>query len=477
MKRRNFIKLGLLSSYATLLNADTNKNNITLFPSFSKPVAIPPIMEPKILKDGIKEYNLNVQEGVVEFLKNGKTKTYGVNTDFLGPTIRVKRDDTVKINVKNSLKEETVLHWHGVIVPGINDGGPNRAIQPNDTWSTQYKINQRSSLCWYHPHTHKKTDYQVFMGIAGLFLIDDEESMNIKLPKEYGVDDIPLVFQDRRFDENAQFVHKQSMHDVMMGLTGNIFLVNGVVDPYLEVSPKTVRLRLLNGANARMYSFVFADDRDFYQVAGDSSFLPKPVKMKRLILSPGERAEVIVDLSDLAGKEILFGDSLSNKALLKIRVKDVKPEKFHIPNELTNITEYKDLNNLKRREFSLDVRPGWVGINGKRMDMNRIDEKVTQGETEIWRIQNPNGMAHPFHVHGCSFRILSRNSLLPYPNEKGLKDTVLVYGRETVELAVRFDYKASKKYPYMYHCHILEHEDAGMMGQFTVKEKNYIAKT
>lgn len=473
MRRRNFFKLGLLSSLYSLINAKQIEPEISLFEPFSQSISIPPILEPKIIEDGIKEYNLTLQEGSKEFLNGAKTKTFGVNTDFLGPTIRVKRNDIVKINVKNSLKEESVLHWHGLKIPGINDGGPNRAIAPNGSWSTQYQINQRSSLCWYHPHTHNKTGSQVYMGIAGLYIIDDDESLKIDLPKEYGVDDIPLVFQDRRFDRNAQFVYKQSMHDVMMGVTGNLFMVNGVIDPYIELSPKTVRLRLLNGSNARIYSFVFNDFRAFFQVAGDSSFLPNPIKMKRLILSPGERAEIIVDLSDLSGRNVVLGDGLTNKALLKIKVKDDVPEPLNLPLNLTTILEYKEYENAKRREFSLDMRPGWLGINAKRMDLNYINEKVTLGRIEIWRIKNPNNMPHPFHIHGCSFKILSRNSLSPYLNEGGLKDTVLIYSNETVEVAVKFDYVATKKYPYMYHCHILEHEDAGMMGQFTVT-RDYI---
>ena len=470
MKRRDFVKFGVLSSCVTVLNANDKdvQKKITLYPSFSKSLAIPPIIEPLRSLDGIKVYNLNVQEGEVAFLNGAKTKTFGVNGDFLGPTIRVKRNDTIEINVKNALNEETVLHWHGLKVPGVNDGGPNRAIKPNDTWTTQYKINQRASLCWYHPHTHEKTGIQVFKGIAGLFMIDDEESLNIKLPKEYGVDDIPLVIQDRRFDGKAQFVYKQSMHDVMMGVSGNFSLINGVVDPFVEVGAKTIRFRLLNGSNARIYKFMFNDQRAFYQVAGDASFLPIPVKMKTLLLSPGERAEILVDFSDLAGKEIYFGDDLGNKPLLKIKVKNEKPSSFELPKKLTVINEYKEFKYSRIREFTLDVRPGWLGINNKQMDMKRIDEEVTLGEPELWRIINPTRMPHPFHIHGCSFKILSRNSSGPYLNEEGLKDTVLVYGNETVELAIQFDYEATKKYPYMYHCHILEHEDAGMMGQFTV---------
>ena len=470
MKRRAFVKLGILGSIAPFASAKTTKKLITVFPSFSKPLAIPPILEPKILKDGTKEYNLNVQEGEVEFLNGAKTKTYGVNTNFLGPTIRVKKSDIVKFNVKNFLKEETVIHWHGLKVPGENDGGPNRSIHPNKTWITQFEINQRSSLCWYHPHTHEKTGEQVFMGIAGLFLIDDEESLKIELPKKYGIDDIPLVVQDRRFDTKGQFLYKQSMHDTMMGLTGNFSLINGVVDPYVEVAPKTIRFRVLNGSNARIYRFMFNDKRYFHQVAGDSSFLPKPIKMTTLLLSPGERAEILVDLSDLAGQGILFGDELGGKPLLKILVKDEKKQKFDIPKKLTTITEYQNVKNTKIRKFVLNTRPGYLAINNKQMDMKRIDEEVTLGETEIWRIKNPVRMPHPFHIHGCSFKILSRNGEKPYLNETGLKDTVVVYGNETVDLAVKFEHEATKRFPYMYHCHILEHEDAGMMGQFIVEK-------
>ncbi len=472
MKRRNFLKLGLLTLSTPYIHAN-NIDKIKLFRKFSQPLSIPQILTPDILEDGTKEFNLTVQEGSVEFLKNGFTNTYGVNGDFLGPTIRVNREDHIKINTINDLKEETVLHWHGLIVKGENDGGPNRHIKPNTTWTTQFKINQRASLCWYHPHTHKKTAIQTYKGVSGLFLIEDEESKKVDLPKEYGIDDIPLILQDRRLNGDAQFVHKESMRDIMMGVTGNIFMINGVVDPYVEVSPKLVRLRLLNGANARIYSLVFNDDRYFYQVAGDSSFLPNPTRMKRLILSPGERAEIVVDLTSLAGKELFFGDSLSNKPLLLIKVKDEKPIYSKLPEKLTFIDEYEDLRGVKRRDFFLNMRPGWLAINGKQMDMNRIDEEITLGKTEIWRIQNPNNAPHPFHIHGCSFKILSRNSRLPYANERGLKDTVLLYGQETVEVAVKFDYVATRQFPYMYHCHILEHEDAGMMGQFTVT-RDYI---
>ncbi|NQY95216.1 MAG: multicopper oxidase domain-containing protein [Campylobacteraceae bacterium] len=444
------------------------ENKTQSFKAFSKPLNIPPLLEAQISSNGQKVFNLDLKEGKVEFLKGLVTNTYGVNGDFLGPTIKVRKNDSLKINVKNSLREETVMHWHGLKIPGFNDGGPSRAISPNTSWSTEFTINQRASLCWYHPHSHKTTGRQVYMGLAGLIMIEDEESLSLNLPSEYGVDDIPLVLQDRRFDSKAQFVYVQSMHDSMMGVTGDVHMINGVVDPYVEVKPGLIRLRLLNGANARIYSLVFSDNRSFYQIAGDASLLPKPVKLNRLILSPGERAEILVDLSNSRGQSILLGDSLSNRALLKIKVNKDKTEVLKVPSSLTIINEYKDIKNVKEREFSLDMNMMFMGINGKRMSLKRIDEKVVLGDTEIWKIKNSGMHAHPFHIHGCSFKILSRNGKKPYLNEMGLKDTVLLYSHETVEVAVKFEYEASKEYPYMYHCHILEHEDAGMMGQFTV---------
>ena len=472
MQRRSFIRIAIFTSLSTQVFAKEKK--IKFYKSFSQELNFPDVLKPTIHKNGLKEFNLNLKESQVSFLQNVKTKTYGINSSFLGPIIKVQRGDDIKINVLNSLKEKSVLHWHGLHLEGNCDGGPNRSIDPNSSWTTQFKINQRAATYWYHPHTHEKTGEQVFKGLAGLFIIEDKDSNKADLPKEYAVDDIPLIIQDRRFDNKAEFLYKYSMHDVMMGVKGNIFLVNGVIRPYINVSPKTIRFRILNGSNSRFYSFEFSDKRGFYQIAGDASFLEKPVEMKSLLLAPGQRAEVIVDLSDLKNKSIYFGDSYSDESLLKINVKDEKEQKFILPSNLTKIHEYtniKDLSSLKRRVFTLNMSMGFLGINGRKMDMSYINEKVNLGETEIWVIKNPGRMPHPFHIHGCSFRILSRNKKQAYLNERALLDTVIVFGNEIVEVLVQFNYKASKEYPFMYHCHILEHEDAGMMGQFKVEDK------
>ncbi len=468
MKRRDFVKLSSLITAASLYPQNSDANIITLKKSFTKKLAIPSVAEYKE-EDGIKVYDLSVQEGKMDFLNGAKTSTYGINGNFLGPTIRVKDRDRIRINVANNLKETTTMHWHGLRVKGSSDGGPHNIINPNETWSADINIDQKASMCWYHPHTIGKTGRQVFMGLAGLFLIDDDDTKNIDLPNTYGVDDIPLVLQDRRFDSHGEFLYKQNMMDEMMGVTGNIHLINGVIDPVVEVEPKAIRFRFLNGSNARIYNLMFEKQDKFFQVAGDSSLLPTPVKLSNFILAPGERAEIVVDFSKYAGKTLYFGDGIDKRILLKIVVKKSKPQPMKLPSKLITIDEYEGKKATNTREFRLNMSMGFLGINEKQMDMNRIDEKVKKNRFEIWRIVNHSPRPHPFHVHGTGFSIISRDGKKALINERGLKDTVLVYSRETVEILVRFKYEADVNTPYMYHCHILEHEDGGMMGQFTVK--------
>lgn len=263
-------------------------------------------------------------------------------------------------------------------------------------------------------------------------------------------------------------MYKQGMHDTMMGVTGNTMMVNGVVDPVVEVDPKLVRFRILNGSNARIYDLMFDGGHAFHQIAGDSSFLPEPVGLKHFILATAERAEIVMDMSRFAGKTLYLGDGMGNRRLLKIVVKNTVPQSSTLPQKLITLKEYEGVKPKNTREFTLNMSMGFLGINEKQMDMHRIDEVVKKDTYEIWKIWNPSPRPHPFHVHGTAFKIVSRDGKPPKANEQGLKDTVLVYPRQKVEIMVVFRHLAPKERPYMYHCHILEHEDAGMMGQFTV---------
>jgi blue copper oxidase len=432
------------------------------------PLPIPRILEDENPEPGKAEFSLVAQKGSMEFLEGKETDTFGYNGDYLGPVIRVNKGDDVSINVKNELGEATTIHWHGLEVDGEQDGGPHSGIQPGTAWNAKFKIEQNAATLWYHPHLLHKTGEHVYKGLAGLFLIDDEQSDKLDLPKEYGVNDIPLIVQDKQLDENGQFDYELSMHDVMMGLQGDTIMVNGVINPYVEVPKGKVRLRLLNGSNARIYEFALSNGQPFYQIGTDGGLLENPVELNKLILSSAERAELIVDFSKFKKRDTVeLTDQGVSFMKFVVSGKELGPEQ--IPSHLADLPEVDESMAVRTREFVMQGMGRNVSINDKQMDMDRIDEELKLHDTEIWEITNEGmgmmGMAHPFHAHGTQFRILERDGNPPPANEAGWKDTILVAPGEKVRVIATFDHKGL----FMYHCHILEHEDAGMMGQFNVK--------
>lgn len=435
----------------------------------TKPLPIPPLLKDQNPDPNKAEFNLTAQQGSMEFFKGKKTETYGYNGNYLGPVIRVRKGEEVSIKVKNELKESTTVHWHGLEVNGDQDGGPHQGIQPGQTWNPQFTINQPAATLWYHPHLINKTAEHVYKGLAGLFYIDDDVSDKLNVPQKYGVDDIPLVIQDRQFDANGTFRYQLGMPDIMMGLQGNTILVNGAVNPYLNVPAGKVRLRLLNGSNARTYEFHLSNNSQFTQIASDGGLLPEPVSMSKVVLGAGERAEIIVDFSSLKKGDSLFLMDQDTK-FMKLIVNSRGKNTYEIPQKLVDMPKLDPTAAVRTRQFVFQGMGSNVNINGKQMDMNRIDEELKLHDTEIWEISNESGgmmggMAHPFHAHGVQFQILDRDGNPPPANESGWKDTILVYPGEKVRAIATFDHSGT----FMYHCHILEHEDAGMMGQFKVE--------
>lgn len=437
-----------------------------------KPLPIPPILEDENPDPDKAEFTLVAQQGSKEFLEGKPTDTFGYNGDYLGPVIRVKKGDDVSVKVTNELDEATTLHWHGLEVDGEDDGGPHSGIQPGTTWNPEFTIDQHAATLWYHPHLLHKTGEHVYKGLAGLFLIDDEDSKKLDLPDEYGVNDIPLIVQDKQLDENGQFEYDLSMHDVMMGLQGDTIMVNGAINPYVEVPKGKVRFRLLNGSNARIYQFALSNGQDFYQIGTDGGLLEEPVKLNSLVLSSAERAELIVDFSEYdEGESVELMDQ--GLPFMKFVVTGEEKGPEEIPSQLVEIPDVDESTAARTREFVMSGMGRNVTINGKQMDMDRIDEQLKLHDTEIWEISNEGmgmmgnnmGMAHPFHGHGTQFLILDRDGNPPPANERGWKDTILVEPGEKVRAIATFDHKGL----FMYHCHILEHEDAGMMGQFNVE--------
>ena len=448
-------------------------------------------------------FDLNMGLGVREFLPGLLTPTKGYNGDFLGPTVVLRAGSHVTLNVTNGIGVTTTTHWHGMHVPAVMDGGPHQTIRIGETWTASFPVLNRAATYWYHPHPHAMlgqgaifdpmgTGYQVYEGLAGMLIVEDETSDALPLPRSYGQDDIPLILQDRRFQDDGSFLHFPDPFDAATDPAlrkGGHFLVNGVEAPVLDVGAQVVRLRVLNASNSRIYNLGFSDNRTFHQIVSDGGFLAAPVSMERLLLAPAERAEILVDLGADRGRTIsLRSFNAANGTtlvpaplqdvwdgvdfdLLEIRVGSATADAVRtVPGSLApvpRIPESAAANAGSPRSFELNANP--FGINGKRMDMAVIDARVDLGATEVWEVTNPNRQAHPFHVHGDSFQILSRDGVPPPAHELGWKDVVLVRPFETVRIIKRFLDYADPVNPYMFHCHILEHEDVGMMGQFVVQ--------
>jgi suppressor of ftsI len=455
----------LSAFYLVGCEGDTTTNVGKL--EFKNPLQIPPILEPMTDSEGKKHFALTMQSGSTEFLEGKQTSSWGINGSYLGPTLRVSRGDQVSFDVINQLNESSTLHWHGMRLPAVMDGGPHQMIEAGAIWEPYWTIEQPAATTWYHPHLHGKTAQHVYRGLAGLFIVEDEDSK--KLPSEYGINDIPIIIQDKLFKGDGSFNENMSM--TPFGLLGNQILVNGTYDPYLEITASQVRFRLLNGSNARAYNIGFSDNRSFYLVGNDAGLLPEPVLLDRLLLSPGERIEIVVEFE--AGEETILHsfagkDGIENGEfdIVKIIADTSLSASSQLPDQLTAEPLIDVPENVKVRKFELTTKSA---INGNEMDMNRIDEVVPAGALEIWEITN-KGWDHNFHIHDAAFTVMDKNGEVPPLYERGRKDTVFIPNGTTVRLAVDFGSYPDPDTPYMYHCHLLYHEDSGMMGQFVIVE-------
>lgn len=453
----------LLYSWGVFATSFKKANNDTLVTK-QQTLPIPPLLEDKNPAPNKAEFEITARDGTMEFFEGIITNTRGYNGNFLGPVIRVRTGEEVSVKVTNELDESTTLHWHGLEVDGENDGGPHNEIKPGETWNPMFTINQPAATLWYHPHQMHKTGKQVYEGMAGLFYIEDEVSDSLKIPKEYGVNDVPLIIQDRRFDGDGQLDYELGMKDSIVGFEGHTILVNGAVNPFVEAPQGMMRLRILNGSNGRIYNLKFSNGQEFYQIASDGGFLEKPVRMDSLTVGSGERAEILVDFSKVAmGETVELQDQ--GISFMSFVVNQASDKVYSIPEKLTTIEKIDERKATTKREFNFQGTGSTVSINGVQMDMDRIDEEVNLGSTEIWEVGNFTGQTHPFHAHGVQFQILDRNGNPPPDNEAGWKDTFLVKPGENVRVIATFKHEGI----FMYHCHILEHEDAGMMGQFLVE--------
>jgi FtsP/CotA-like multicopper oxidase with cupredoxin domain len=446
--------------------------------SFDRRLAVPPLAQSRIDEQGRRVFDLRAQPGSRDFGFGERTATWGFNGDYLGPTLRARRGERVLVNVHNGLPEPTSVHWHGMHLPASMDGGPHQEVRAGGDWAPSWTIDQPGATLWYHPHPHGTTAEHVYRGLAGMFILDDEHSDALGLPNRYGVDDVPVIVQDKRiadgqFDEDAPLLSD-------IGILGDEILVNGVRTPHLPVATSSVRLRLLNASNARSYNFGFSDDRPFALVGTDGGLLPAPYQTRRIQLTPGERAEVVVTVDPGERVELrsyppaLGSDVLADRFIggadafdvLQLRAAGSLQPSRELPGTLVDVPRLDPESASVTREFRLSGR----SINGETMDMARADAVVEKGAVEIWEIRNGDGAPHNFHIHDVQFQVLSIAGERPPPHLRGWKDTVFAVPNATVRIIARFADYADPDSPYMFHCHLLQHEDQGMMGQFVVVE-------
>ncbi|MCW6555344.1 multicopper oxidase CueO [Yersinia ruckeri] len=538
MHRRDFIKLTAAFGAATSLPLWSR----AAFASEMPRLPIPPLLAP----DANRKIQLRLQTGSMLWVPGQTTQTWGINGGFLGPAIRLQRGKPVTIEVNNTLPEATTVHWHGLEIPGEVDGGPQALIAAGATRTVSFTVDQPAATCWFHPHTHNKTGYQVAMGLGGLVLIEDEESSKLALPKQWGVDDIPVILQDKLLNQDGQIDYQLDVMTAAVGWFGDKMFTNGAQYPQ-QITPRGwVRLRLLNGCNARSLNLALSNGRPMYVIASDGGFLPEPVVVTELPILMGERFEILVDMSDGNSLDLVtlpvkqMGMTLApfDQPLPVLRLQpSLSAGSKTLLDQLIALPVLPSLDGLKERWFQLMMNPqldmlgmqvlmtryghqamagmnmdqhggmamnesgkgrmagmdhaamghgNMAGmepgakaadsfdfshanmINGKAFSMTEAAFDVRQGQYEKWTISGEGDMMlHPFHIHGTQFRILTENGQPPAAHRRGWKDTVRVEGARS-EVLVRFNHLAPASQSYMAHCHLLEHEDTGMMLGFTV---------
>jgi spore coat protein A len=530
ISRRKFIKAGMLAGAGIMASCAQSRRAVEVevaeedeggsLRKFVERLTLPAVLRPT---SGERLEIVMAETRQVLHRDLGRTAVWGYNGNYPGPTIEVQKNQPLTVRWLNRLpashrldvdhclhgpkayhdgrshpQPRAVVHLHGAHVSPESDGYPEATLLPGESATYQYPNAQNASALWYHDHALGITRLNVYMGLAGLYLIRDGSEPTLNLPR--GPFEVPLLIQDRSFAPDGSLSYPQRWEEEFFGATN---LVNGQVWPYLEVRPRKYRFRIVNGSNARTYTLALDSGQFFYQIGGDGGLLPEPVELKEITLTPAERADVIVDFSKRTGEVHLVNSAPAPfpgiagegvlREVMQFRVRGSTGDDSVLPTRLEALPRLREEAAVKFRPFNLDMvdenpqctEPGfrWL-INGLGWD--DITEYPELGTTEVWSFFNLSPDVHPIHLHLVQFQILDRQklqpdrarpgfflpltlpgtqSVTPEPHEAGWKDTFRSMPGEVTRIIARFaDFVG--KYPY--HCHILEHEDHEMMRQFQV---------
>jgi FtsP/CotA-like multicopper oxidase with cupredoxin domain len=425
--------------------------------------------------DSTDVYTLTMDTGTTEILSGVSSSTAGFNGSFLGPTIKVTNGDVVQMDVTNNLGADTTVHWHGAHVPAKVDGGPQVAFADGETWSPSFTINQEAATLWYHPHALGTTAEQVSMGLAGMLIVEDDSDTTAALPSDYGVDDIPLIFQCVAMDDEG--VIKYDLAGYQEQDLNYPLLVNGVnvSDTTLTFTASTtrVRFRLLNASLSDIITIQRSDGETLTQIATEQGYLTEATEVDTIRLVAGSRAEIVMDLSAAAALEAVIttgwvsGGSGTYEFLSITAEGTDTPD--DLPSTLNTISRY-DTTDFTARTITLNNNGATMTINGSAgtsMDSMAMIS-TTVGAQEIWTITNASQLEHSFHLHDVAFQVISINGEDPTGVNLGWKDTVEIIGAATVKIAMEFTDYSDDTYMYMLHCHLAQHEDEGMMAGLMV---------
>lgn len=505
------------------------------------PLPIPKRLRPHRVDKNRTEYRVRM----VEFTRKlhsqlPPTRLWGFEGQYPGPTFEARRGRPIAVRWENHLPSHhifkidphihgamppapevrTVAHLHGSRTTSDSDGLPEKWFTPGGSALYHYPNDQQAATLWYHDHALGITRLNVYAGLSGFYLLQDDKELRMNLPS--GDYEVPLMLQDRTLDKQGQLVYSPTNEDgleIPAGVWapeffGQFPVVNGTIYPYMEVEPCRYRLRVLNGANSRFFNLFFNLAKaptdipllvSFHQIGTDGGFLSSPVKLQKVLLGPAERADLIVDFSGLQGKTV----TLSNNALAPFpgwtvinsdraplyelmqfrvtRANSGKGRDFSLPPPRM-LPALNEAESVATRDFVLtelmDKQGRSLGlhINGEGYD-DPVSEFPKLGSIEKWRFINTTDDAHPMHLHLVQFRILERQGFNtatmiqtgkvelvgvvrpPAANEAGRKDTAVVNPGEVLTIVVRFEGYTGR---YIFHCHMLEHEDNDMMRPYEV---------
>lgn len=485
LNRRQFITLGVAGTGVALVS-NWLRQDISSQPIPQSSANVASVYQSS---NGLLELDLEARESLVSLGgKQASLLTY--NGQIPAPRLEAKPGDNVRIHFTNNLERPTNIHYHGLHIP-ITGNADNvfLKIEPGEKLTYEFQIpdNHPSGTFWYHPHLHGLVAEQLFGGLAGLFIVRGEID---EIPELKAAQEEFLVLQDFSIDNEGK--RSDSAHmSLMMGREGDLIAVNGQVNPRINLPEGgLLRLRILNASPSRFYRLAL-ENHSFYQVATDGNSLNEPIEVNELLLTPGQRADVLVK-GDKGSRQYrllnlpydrgsmgmmgggMIGRNNRDEAIALATVNyESAVDSLVLPTKLTSISALPEPQTVRRFELNHGMNPA-VGmaflINGEPYNHDVIHTQVKLNTIEDWELINTGVMDHPFHVHGNAFQVIGRNgqpeSLLAW------RDTVLVKRGETVRIRIPFNDFAGKT---VYHCHILDHEDLGMMGNLMIEARSKIA--